>query len=146
MPRRCCFSLLLVDSSGFNSCSTNIPTSEKHSKGLGYMLPMIYINGLIATWVIVHAGYHPIWRQGVKRSMLAASPKRFGARRTKNHSQPHAPNALFVRRGPIRCLAPRARPRYTGDALGTPDTTKCEAWSGGTDASEIHERSIAALP
>jgi hypothetical protein len=34
---------------------------------------------------------------------------------------------------PFFCLAPRARPRLTGDAPETPDTPKNEAESGGAD-------------
>ena len=62
-------------------------------------------------------------------------PKGFGARRTKNAFQPRPPKPIFVRRGPIRCPAPRARLRPTGDAPGTPDTTKSEANRRGPDAS-----------
>jgi hypothetical protein len=73
------------------------------------------------------------------RASPAASPKAvpkgiWGAPDKKSF-QPRATKVLSVRRGPIRCSAPRACPRYTGDASGTPDTTKCEARRRGPDAS-----------
>ncbi|XP_051229939.1 uncharacterized protein [Lolium perenne] len=60
----------------------------------------------------------PIWGAPDKKTLPAASPK-----------------LIFVRRALIRCPAPRARPRPTGDAPGTLDTTKSEAKRGGPDAS-----------
>jgi hypothetical protein len=57
-------------------------------------------------------------------------------------SQLCAPNVISIRRSPIRYPAPRAHPRSTGDALGTPDTLRSEMSSGGTDASAIHERTL----
>jgi hypothetical protein len=45
---------------------------------------------------------------------------------------------FFVRRAPIRYLAPRARPRPTWDTPGTPDAPKSEAGSGVADPSAAH--------
>jgi hypothetical protein len=68
--------------------------------------------------------------------------KRFGAHRTKKRSQACPPKLIFVRRGPIWCSAPRACPRYKGDARGMSDTPKCEARRGRTDASATHGRTL----
>jgi hypothetical protein len=61
--------------------------------------------------------------------------KVFGSRRMKKLSQLRALKPHFVRRGPIRCPAPRARPRYTQNALSTADIMKSEARRRGPDAS-----------
>jgi hypothetical protein len=71
-----------------------------------------------------------------------ASPKGFWDAGHFFVSSRTPPKVRSVRRGPIRCLASRARPSYTRDAPGAPDTTKCEARSGGPDASAAHDKFV----
>jgi hypothetical protein len=78
------------------------------------------------------------------RASRAASPqtvhKGFKTRRTKKHLQ-LCSQSLFCLVRPNTVSGPRARPRYTRDAPGAPDTTKSEATRHGTDASATHKNS-----
>jgi hypothetical protein len=86
--------------------------------------------------------FSTLLEHGSLEHLQPRSPKEFGARRIKKRSQPRAPKALSVRRGPTRCPVARARPRYTGDPPGTPDTTICYTKRRGLDASATHKRTL----